>query len=130
MKTSILTIFLLLFVHIAFCQDSLAVSDTEKTKAIVTRLSRELALSNSQQTKVESIIKKRFASILKLRNRGLPIDRQAANKTAVDELQKILSNDQFDLLLRLRLESKRAKDAFMAANPSYKFSEDDNDLDI
>jgi hypothetical protein len=130
MKSILPIITLLLLTHVGFSQDSLTVSDSEKTKAIVNKLTRDLALSSNQQNQAEVIIKKRFTAIAKLRNQKTPIDRQSANQKAIDELKKIFSNDQFDLFIKLRQQNQAAREVFIRENPSYKFSEDDKDLDI
>lgn len=130
MKSLLTILALSLFSHLAFGQDSLAVSDNDKQQAIVGRLRRELNLDDTQTQKVDVIIKKRFNVIAKARHAGQETNRSEANQKTVDNLKQVLSPEQFALYLKLRKQSQNERETFLSQNPSYKFSEDDKDMDI
>jgi len=123
-------IFLILSFNSLLAQDSLQVATPQqKTEVVASRMERELSLTKEQTQKVAAIVLERFEALQKSANNKTK-QLSAANDVAVKKLNTVLTTQQLTLYNQLRSESKKQKDEFLKKNPTYKFSNEDKELDF
>jgi hypothetical protein len=111
-----------------------AQTDTLKTSSLQTRseavafkLKNDLALTDAQALQVIDLAKER---ILLLRKQSSQSDIQSINIQERQKLSSILTKEQYDKFLLLRASDKKQKDDYLKANPNFKFSQEDQELDL
>ncbi len=123
-------IFLILSFNSLLAQDSLQVATPQrKTEVVTSRMERELSLTKEQTQKVAAIVLERFEALQKSTNNKTK-QLSAANDVAVKKLNTVLTTQQLTLYNQVRSESKKQKDEFLKKNPTYKFSNEDKELDF
>ena len=100
-----------------------------KSEAVVTRLERELTLTEKQAGQVQKLLEERFSALQKtsVTDRGR---WESVNMPARQKLATILTTDQYKRYLELRQETQNQKQEFLKKNPGYTFSDEDKELDF
>lgn len=101
----------------------------EKSMAISNRMERDLSLSATQTQQIMQLAQERFDN-LKLENPDDLSRFEKVNQKALAKLSTILTKDQYDIYMALRAETKKQKEESLKANPNFKFSNQDIELDF
>lgn len=129
MQALLISVVACLFCIPLVAQDSLQVSDHAKSTAIVWKLSRELGLSEKQETQVYEIMMRRWSALDQVRSQKLG-GRQSVGQATLTELRSVLTTDQLLQFLSLRDKRKSDMEDFISKNPEYTFDETDMDLEL
>lgn len=107
-----------LLVHLTMmAQDSTSVSSTESMRFLVTRLTEELNLTESQQEQLKTILQQRSSDLSEARvfEKGTEQRRnlvREVNQSARESMRSVLSAEQFETFVRIRKETKDQKNRY------------------
>ena len=114
----------------SIAQDSLQVATSQhKTEVVALRMEQELSLSKNQTQRVSVILMERFET-LKQANSNKTKQLASANDVAVKKLAGVLTAQQLAQYNQIRSETKKQKDEYLKNNPTYKFTDQEKEMDF